>query len=101
MFEFGFWLIVKLKPSLSDIEDQNVSLSVFVDMLLIVKLLVAFYLGNSKEYKIRAIKFSSCSFASRLFLVRPPRPPLLPSNYASLMKTRLCKLEFSMRQSSA
>ena len=68
MFEFGFWLIVKSKPSLSDIEDQNVSLSVFVDMLLIVKLFVVFYLGNSKEYRIRAIKFSFCSFASRLFL---------------------------------
>ena len=101
MFEFGSCLIVARSPcevrtvsAQSDIEDQNVSLSVFVDMLLIVKLFVAFYLGNSKEIqnscnKVFILQFCIKALPSPSSPTSPPSFQLCITDENSAVQTRI------------
>ena len=96
-FGFGFFWSQNTPPP--DIEKQNVSLgdclSVYVQTFPSTT-----SIWRAEMERVCAMKFSSCSFASSHFVVfsclpAPPPCPDSPSNYASLMKTRLCKLQNS------
>ena len=96
-----WWYGVILRAGLftHDIEKQNVPLgdclSVYVQTFPSTT-----SIWRAEMERVCAMKFPSCSFASSHFVVfsclpAPPPCPDSPSNYASLMKTRLCKLQNS------